>query len=62
MATKKQRSTGAVEEQFNFEINENELEAYKKGEYLANTVKCTNWAIKNFEMWLIAHNARFLND
>ena len=49
-----------VGERFSFDIPEDELESYKKGECPANTAKSTEWAIKNFEMWRIARNAKFV--
>ena len=47
------------EERFSFNIGEDDLETFKKGEFPANTTKSTEWAMKNFELWLIAHNAKF---
>ena len=51
-----------VEESFSFDIGEDGFESFKKGENPANTAKPTEWAMKNFEMWRIAHNAKFVND
>ena len=51
-----------MEERFSFVIGEDDLETYKKGECPANTAKSTEWAMKNFEMWRIARNAKFVND
>ena len=51
-----------VEEHFSFDIGEDDFESFKKGECPANTAKSTKWAIKNFEMWRIARNAKFVND
>ena len=57
---KPQKSTVAVsEERFSFNTDEHELEAFKKGECPANTTKSTEWAMKNFELWRIARNAKF---
>ena len=46
------------EEQFSFNIGEDDLETFKKGECPANTTKSTEWAMKNFELWRIARNAK----
>ena len=51
-----------MEERFSFVIGEDDLETYKKGDCLANTAKSTEWAMKNFEMWRIVRNAKFVND
>ena len=47
------------EERFSFNIEDDDLEAFKKGECPANTTKSTEWAMKNFESWRIARNAKF---
>ena len=47
------------EERFSFNIGEDDLETFKKGECPANTTKSTEWAMKNFELWCIARNAKF---
>ena len=51
-----------VEERFSFDIGEDGFESFKKGENPANTAKRTKWAMKNFETWCIARNAKFVND
>ena len=51
-----------VEERFSFDIGKDDFESFKKGECPANTAKSTEWAMKNFEMWRIARNAKFVND
>ena len=51
-----------VEERFSFDIGEDGFESFKKGENPANTAKRTKWAMKNFETWRIARNAKFVND
>ena len=51
-----------VAERFSFDIGEDGFESFKIGECLANTAKSTEWAMKNFEMWRIARNAKFVND
>ena len=51
-----------VEKCFSFDIGEDDFESFKKGECLTNTAKSTEWAMRNFEMWCIAHNAKFVND
>ena len=51
-----------VEEHFSFDIGEDGFESSKKGECPANIAKSTEWAMKNYEMWRIAHNAKFVND
>ena len=51
-----------VEERFSFDVAEDDFESFKKGECPANTAKSTEWAMKNFEMWHIARNAKFVND
>ena len=51
-----------VEEHFSFDIGEDDFESFKKGECPANTAKSTEWAMKNFETWRIARNAKFVND
>ena len=57
---KPQKSAAALpEERFSFNIGEDDLETFKKGECPANTTKSTEWAIKNFESWGIARNAKF---
>lgn len=48
-----------LEERFSFNICEDDLETFKKGECPANTAKSTEWAMKNFELWHIARNAKF---
>ena len=54
------RAAGHVpEERFSFNIGEDDLETFKKGECPANTTKSTEWAMKNFELWRIARNAKF---
>ena len=47
------------EERFSFNIEEDDSEAFKKGECPANTIKSTEWAMKNLESWRIARNAKF---
>ena len=57
---KPQKSAAALpEERFSFDIGEDDLETFKKGECPPNTTKSTEWAIKNFESWRIARNAKF---
>ena len=51
-----------VEERFSFDINEDDFESFKKGECPANTAKSNDWAMKNFVMWCITCNAKFVND
>ena len=54
---KPQKSIAALLEDFN--IGEDDLETFKKRECSANTTNNTEWAMKNFESWRIAHNAKF---
>ena len=51
-----------VEERFSFDIGEDDFESFKKGECPAYTAKSTEWAMKNFETWCIARNAKLVND
>ena len=46
------------EERLSFNIGEDDLETFKKGECPANTTKSTEWAMKNSELWRIARNAK----
>ena len=52
-------TVGVPEEQFGSNIGEDDLKTFKKGECPANTTKSTEWAMKNFELWHIALNAKF---
>ena len=51
-----------VAERFSLDIGEDDFELFKKWECPSNTAKSTEWAMKNFEMWRIAHNTKFVND
>ena len=42
-----------LKERFSFNIGEDDLETFKKGECPANTTKSTELAMKNFELWHI---------
>ena len=54
------RAAGHVPvERFSFNIGEDDLETFKKGECPANTTKSTEWPMMNFELWRIACNAKF---
>ena len=55
----KKPQNSAPEERFSFNIEEDDLEAFKKGECPANTIKIMEWAMKNFESWRIARNSKF---
>ena len=48
-----------LEERFIFNIDEDDLETFKKGECSANTTKSTEWAMKNFALGRIACNAEY---
>ena len=59
-SNKPQKCTAGVpEEWFSFNIGEDDLETFKKGECPANTTKSMEWSMKNFELWRIARNAKF---
>ena len=49
-------------ERFSEFIDDKELAELSKGLIPANTSKCTNWALKTFELWKNARNQRFPND
>ena len=49
-------------ERFSEFIDDKELAEQSKGLIPANTSKCTNWALKTFELWKNARNQRFPNE
>ena len=50
------------EDKFSFDVTCEELDAFKEGECPANTMKNTEWALKNFEEWRVARNRRYSSE
>lgn len=50
------------DERFFFDVSFDKLSNFKEGSCPRNTIKNTQWAIRNFEEWRVARNARFPND
>ena len=53
------RAAGVLEKWFSFDIVEDDLETFKKGECPSNTTNSTEWAMKNLKLWHIARNVKF---
>ena len=49
-------------DRFSFDVTCEELDAFKEGECPANTMKNTEWALKNFEKWRVARNQRYSSE